>query len=42
MLNYPDHCVLYRFLPRSLTETDAELVWSGAAMQSWGGLMLIG
>ena len=27
MLNYPDHCVLYRFLPRSLTETDAELVW---------------
>ena len=19
MLNYPDHCVLYRFLPRSLT-----------------------
>ena len=27
MLNYPDHCVLYRFLPRSLTETDVELVW---------------
>ena len=27
MLNYPDYCVLYRFLPRSLTETDAELVW---------------
>jgi phenylpropionate dioxygenase-like ring-hydroxylating dioxygenase large terminal subunit len=27
MLNYPDHCVLYRFLPRSLTETDMELVW---------------
>lgn len=27
MLNYPDHCVLYRFIPRSLTETDMELVW---------------
>ena len=27
MLNYPDHCVLYRFLPRSLTESDMELVW---------------
>lgn len=27
MLNYPDHCVLYRFLPRSLTQTDVELVW---------------
>ena len=27
MLNYPDHCVLYRFLPKSLTETDVELVW---------------
>ena len=27
MLNYPDYCVLYRFLPRSLTETDMELVW---------------
>ena len=27
MLNYPDHCVLYRILPRSLTETDMELVW---------------
>jgi Rieske 2Fe-2S family protein len=27
MLNYPDHCVLYRFLPRSLTATDAEVVW---------------
>ena len=27
MLNYPDHCVLYRFLPKSLTETDMELVW---------------
>ena len=26
MFNYPDHCVLYRFLPRSLTETDVELV----------------
>ena len=27
MLNYPDHCVLYRFIPRSLTQTDMELVW---------------
>ena len=27
MLNYPDHCVLYRFIPRSLTATDMELVW---------------
>ena len=27
MLNYPDHCVLYRFLPRGLTATDMELVW---------------
>ncbi len=27
MLNYPDHCVLYRFTPRSLTETDMEVVW---------------
>ena len=24
--NYPDHCVLYRFLPRSVIETDVELV----------------
>ena len=27
MLNYPDHCVLYRFIPRSITETDMQLVW---------------
>lgn len=27
MLNYPDHRVLYRFVPRSLTETDMTLVW---------------
>jgi phenylpropionate dioxygenase-like ring-hydroxylating dioxygenase large terminal subunit len=27
MLNYPDHCVLYRFTPRSLTSTDMELFW---------------
>ncbi|WP_339670473.1 aromatic ring-hydroxylating dioxygenase subunit alpha [Dasania marina] len=27
MLNYPDHCVLYRFTPRSLTATDLEIVW---------------
>lgn len=27
MLNYPDHCVLYRFTPRSITNTDMEIVW---------------
>jgi Rieske 2Fe-2S family protein len=27
MLNYPDHCLLYRFLPRGLTSTDMEVVW---------------
>jgi len=27
MLNYPDHCVLYRFIPRGLTCTDMEVVW---------------
>ena len=27
MLNYPDHCVLYRFVPRGITQTDMELVW---------------
>ncbi|MEE4660591.1 MAG: aromatic ring-hydroxylating dioxygenase subunit alpha [Halieaceae bacterium] len=27
MLAYPDHCVLYRFTPRGITETDMELVW---------------
>jgi phenylpropionate dioxygenase-like ring-hydroxylating dioxygenase large terminal subunit len=27
MLNYPDHCVLYRFTPRGLTATDMEIVW---------------
>ncbi len=27
MLNYPDHCVLYRFLPRAIDATDMELVW---------------
>ena len=27
MLNNPDHCVLYRFIPRNLTETDMEVVW---------------
>ena len=26
MFNSPDHCVFYQFLPRSLTETDVELV----------------
>lgn len=27
MLNYPDHCVLYRFTPRSITCVDMEIVW---------------
>ena len=27
MLNYPDHCVLYRFTPRGIGSTDMELVW---------------
>lgn len=27
MLNYPDHCVLYRFTPRSIANTDMEVVW---------------
>ena len=27
MLNYPDHCVLYRFIPRCITETDMQVVW---------------
>ncbi|MEH6581390.1 MAG: aromatic ring-hydroxylating dioxygenase subunit alpha [Halioglobus sp.] len=27
MLNYPDHCVLYRFIPRGLTSTDMEVIW---------------
>ena len=27
MLNYPDHCVLYRFTPRSPASTDMEVVW---------------
>ena len=27
MLNYPDHCVLYRFTPRGITATDMEIVW---------------
>lgn len=27
MLNYPDHCVLYRFIPRGITATDMEIVW---------------
>jgi phenylpropionate dioxygenase-like ring-hydroxylating dioxygenase large terminal subunit len=27
MLNYPDHCVLYRFIPRGLTSTEMEVVW---------------
>ena len=35
MLNYPDHCVLYRFTPRSLTSTDMEIVWfvNGSAVE---------
>lgn len=27
MLNYPDHCVLYRFVPRGLTKCDMQIVW---------------
>ncbi|MDH4040986.1 MAG: aromatic ring-hydroxylating dioxygenase subunit alpha [Gammaproteobacteria bacterium] len=27
MLNYPDHCVLYRFIPRDVGSTDMEVVW---------------
>lgn len=27
MLNYPDHCVLYRFIPRGLNATDMQVVW---------------
>ncbi|MEO0397803.1 MAG: aromatic ring-hydroxylating dioxygenase subunit alpha [Pseudomonadota bacterium] len=27
MLNYPDHCVLYRFIPRALTKCDMKIVW---------------
>lgn len=27
MLNYPDHCVMYRFVPRGLTSTDMEIIW---------------
>ena len=27
MLNYPDYCVLYKFSPRSIAETEMELIW---------------
>ena len=27
MLNYPDHCVLYRFIPRGPSSTDMQIVW---------------
>ncbi len=27
MLNYPDHCVLYRFTPCGLTATDMTIAW---------------
>ncbi|MBT8471809.1 MAG: aromatic ring-hydroxylating dioxygenase subunit alpha [Marinicaulis sp.] len=27
MLSYPDHCVLYRFIPRGQNKTDMEVVW---------------
>ncbi|MEO6263410.1 MAG: aromatic ring-hydroxylating dioxygenase subunit alpha [Luteimonas sp.] len=27
MLNYPDHCVLFRYVPRGITTTDMEIVW---------------
>ncbi len=27
MLNYPDHCVLYRFIPKGLKKTEMKVVW---------------
>ncbi|HIE89830.1 MAG TPA: hypothetical protein EYG52_16100 [Pseudomonadales bacterium] len=27
MLNYPDHCLLYRFIPRGPALTDMEVAW---------------
>lgn len=35
MLCYPDHCVLYRFIPRGITRTDMEVVWlvNGSAQE---------
>lgn len=27
MLNYPDHCVLYRFVPKGIKETEMKVVW---------------
>ena len=35
MLNYPDHCVLYRFLPLGPDETDMTVIWfvAGSAVE---------
>ncbi|QNP40006.1 aromatic ring-hydroxylating oxygenase subunit alpha [Lysobacter solisilvae (ex Woo and Kim 2020)] len=27
MLNYPDHCLLFRYVPRGIDRTDMEIVW---------------
>lgn len=27
MLNYPDHCILFRYVPRGIDRTDMEIVW---------------
>ena len=27
MLGYPDHCVIYRFTPRGINETDMTVMW---------------
>ncbi|WP_323846547.1 aromatic ring-hydroxylating dioxygenase subunit alpha [Microbulbifer magnicolonia] len=27
MLNYPDHCVLFRYVPRAIDKADMEIVW---------------
>lgn len=27
MLNYPDHCVLFRYVPRAIDKTDMEIIW---------------
>ena len=27
MLNYPDHCILFRYVPFGITKTDMEIIW---------------
>ncbi|SHF91614.1 Rieske 2Fe-2S family protein [Microbulbifer donghaiensis] len=27
MLNYPDHCVLFRYVPRAIDKTEMEIIW---------------